>query len=100
MEYSDLEKSTDGTIRYTAPENGIAVFKSAPKNIIVSPVCAIRMNDDTIVQLPLRKGDAVKSLFPIDLFTFIPEQEYVEHINIENKCRIREVETDLVGHGI
>lgn len=83
--YSELEKLTDGTIRYTAPENGIGIFKSAPKNIIASPTCAIQMNDDTVVQLPLRKGDVVKSLFPIDLFTFIPEQEYLEHINIYNK---------------
>lgn len=80
--YSELEKLTEYTIRYTASENGIGIFKSAPKNIIVSPACAIRMNDDTIVRLPLRKGDVVKSLFPIDLFTFIPGQEYVEYINI------------------
>lgn len=81
-DYNDLEKMTDGAIRYTAQENGIAIFKSAPKNIIVSPACAIQMNDDTIVHFPLRKGDVVKSLFPVDLFTFIPAQEYLEHINI------------------
>lgn len=81
-DYNDLEKMTDGAIRYTAQENGIGIFKSAPKNIIVSPACAIRMNDDTIVHFPLRKGDVVKSLFPIDLFTFIPAQEYLEYINV------------------
>lgn len=83
--YSEIEKLTEYTIRYTAPENGIGIFKSVPKNIIVSPACAIQMNDDTVVDLSLRKGDVVKSLFPIDLFKFIPEQEYVEYINIENK---------------
>lgn len=82
IEYNDLEKLTEDTIRYTAPENGIGIFKSAPKNIIVSPACAIRTNDDTIVQLPLKKDDIVKSLFPIELFTFIPAQEYLEYINV------------------
>lgn len=48
-DYNDLEKLTEDTIRYTAPENGIGIFKSAPKNIIISPACAIRMNDDTII---------------------------------------------------
>lgn len=81
-DYNDLEKLTEDVVRYTAPENGIAIFKSAPKNIIVSQACAIRMNDDTIVHFPLRKGDAVKSLFPIDLFTFIPAQEYLEYTNV------------------
>jgi hypothetical protein len=81
-DYNDLEKLTKDVVRYTAPENGIAIFKSAPKNIIVSPACAIQMNDDTIIQLPLRKGDVVKSLFPVDLFTFIPAQEYLEYTNV------------------
>lgn len=81
-DYNDLEKLTEDAIKYTAPENGIAIFKSAPKNIIVSPACAIQMNDDTIVHFPLRKGDVVKSLFPIDLFTFIPAQKYLEYTNI------------------
>lgn len=81
-DYNDLEKLTKDVVRYTAPENGIAIFKSAPKNIIVSPACAIQINDDTIVQLSLKKDDIVKSLFPIDLFTFIPAQEYLDYINI------------------
>ena len=81
-DYNDLEKLTEDVVRYTAPENGIGIFKSAPKNIIVSPACAIQMNDDTIVHFPLRKGDVVKSLFPIVLFTFIPAQEYLEYTNI------------------
>lgn len=81
-DYNDLEKLTKDVVRYTAPENGIAIFKSAPKNIIVSPACAIQMNDDTIIQLPLRKRDVVKSLFPVDLFTFIPAQEYLEYTNV------------------
>lgn len=81
-DYNDLEKLTKDVVRYTAPENGIGIFKSAPKNIIVSPACAIQMNDDTIVQLPLKKGDMVKSLFPFDLFTFIPAQEYLEYTNV------------------
>lgn len=81
-DYNDLEKLTKDVVRYTAPENGIAIFKSAPKNIIVSPACAIQMNDDTIIQLPLRKGDVVKSLFPVDLFTFISAQEYLEYTNV------------------
>ena len=81
-DYNDLEKLTEDVVRYIAPENGIGIFKSAPKNIIVSPACAIQMNDDTIVHFPLRKGDVVKSLFPIDLFTFIPAQEYLEYTNV------------------
>lgn len=81
-DYNDLEKLTEDVVRYIAPENGIGIFKSAPKNIIVSPGCAIQMNDDTIVHFPLRKGDVVKSLFPIDLFTFIPAQEYLEYTNV------------------
>lgn len=81
-DYNNLEKLTEDVVRYIAPENGIGIFKSAPKNIIVSPACAIRMNDDTIVQLPLRKGDMVKSLFPVDLFTFISAQEYLEYTNV------------------
>ena len=81
-DYNDLEKLTEDVVRYTAPENGIGIFKSAPKNIIVSQACVIQMNDDTIVHFPLRKGDVVKSLFPIDLFTFIPAQEYLEYINV------------------
>lgn len=81
-DYNDLEKLTEDIARYTAPENGIGIFKSAPKNIIVSPGCAIRTNDDTVVQLSLKKDDIVKSLFPIELFTFIPAQEYLEYINV------------------
>lgn len=81
-DYNELEKLTEDVVRYTAQENGIAIFKSAPKNIVVSPGCAIQMNDDTIVHFPLRKGDVVKSRFPVDLFTFIPAQEYLEHTNI------------------
>lgn len=81
-DYNELEKLTEDVVRYTAPENGIGIFKSAPKNIIVSSACAIRMNDDTIIRLPLKKGDTVKSLFPIELFTFIPAQEYLEYTNV------------------
>ena len=81
-DYNDLEKLTEDTIRYTAPENGIGIFKSVPKNIIVSPACAIRINDDNFVQLPLKKGDTVKSLFPIELLTFIPAQECLKYTNV------------------
>ena len=75
-DYNDIEKLTGNTVRYTASENGIGIFKSTPKNIIVSSAVAIRMNDDTVLELPLKKGDTVKSLFPIELFRFISAQEY------------------------
>lgn len=81
-DYNDLEKLTEDTIRYTAPENGIGIFKSVPKNIIVSPACAIRTNDDNFVQLSLKKDDIVKSLFPIELLTFIPAQECLKYTNV------------------
>lgn len=39
-DYNDLEKLTKDVVRYTAPENGIAIFKSAPKKYhCIAGVC-------------------------------------------------------------
>lgn len=79
IDYDELKEQAGNTIRYVAHQDGIAIFISVSHNIIASSTCATKMNDDTVLKLPLRKGDEVKALFPLDLIRFVPVQEYLEH---------------------
>jgi hypothetical protein len=75
MNYENISTQAGDVIRYRAKKAGYAIFSSLPFNFIATNHITIQLNNDTLTQIPVNKGEEIRATLPLELVKFIPYEE-------------------------